>query len=221
MARVPIRLKKVLEVETRNNKDLFNEEFIFTIDESQTKWKLSYDCNRKELVRFRDEINELLGYSSVAKLFKCTLEEAEKIIDYHSTEKICVNCQQKNILCYDCIHTCQSPLEQLLYIALTNSNIKSELQKRINKDGTSYGKEQSINWDTILTIPDFYVESPEKKFCIYADGHTYHERTEYQALRDRKIDRVLQGLGYVVLRYTGKEIREEMDTVIEDIKKRI
>ncbi|MBN2858087.1 MAG: DUF559 domain-containing protein [Candidatus Delongbacteria bacterium] len=221
MARVPIRLKKVLEVETRNNRDLLNEEFIFSIDVSHTKWKLSYDCDRKELVRFRDEINEILGYASVAKLFKCTLEEAEKIIDYHSTEKICVNCQQKNILCYDCIYTCQSPLEQLLYIALTNSNIKSELQKRINKDGSSYSKELPINWNTILTVPDFYVESPKKMICVYADGHTYHGTTEEQALRDRKIDRELQDLNFVVLRYPGKQIREDIDTVVADIKKRI
>ena len=58
-------------------------------------------------------------------------------------------------------------------------------------------------FDNILTIPDFYIETEKSKMCIYADGHTYHERTENQALRDRNIDRELQKIGYKVLRYTG------------------
>jgi very-short-patch-repair endonuclease len=72
-----------------------------------------------------------------------------------------------------------------------------------------------------MTIPDFYIEIGNKKICIYADGHTYHERTEEQALRDRNIDRELQNLGFIVLRFTGKEIRERMENVIETIKKNI
>ena len=50
-----------------------------------------------------------------------------------------------------------------------------------------------------------------RKLCVYTDGHTYHERTEEQAQRDKRIDRKLQELGFQVLRYTGKEVN---DTII-------
>lgn len=56
------------------------------------------------------------------------------------------------------------------------------------------------------------------KLCVYTDGHSYHERTEEQAQRDRNIDRKLQELGYQVLRYTGKDIHEKMDKIINEIK---
>ncbi len=64
-----------------------------------------------------------------------------------------------------------------------------------------------------------YIDKRGKRLCIYTDGHTYHERTQYQAQRDRNIDRTLQELGYQVLRYTGKEINENIDKVVGDIKK--
>jgi len=70
-----------------------------------------------------------------------------------------------------------------------------------------------------LTIPDFYIQKGSNKLCIYTDGHTYHERTEDQAKRDRNIDRKLQDLGFTVLRYTGKEVNESMEHIIKEIKK--
>jgi very-short-patch-repair endonuclease len=106
-------------------------------------------------------------------------------------------------------------------LALKNENIDAELQKRINRNGESFQNIIPIDKTNILTIPDFYIESNGKRICVYADGHTYHERTENQALRDRNIDRELQILGFVVLRFTGKEIREKMGSVIETIKKNI
>ena len=75
-----------------------------------------------------------------------------------------------------------------------------------------------FNFDNLLTIPDFYIETEQIKLCIYADGHTYHERTENQALRDKNIDRMLQKLGFKVLRYTGKEIRQDCEQVVLNIK---
>lgn len=91
------------------------------------------------------------------------------------------------------------------------------MQLRINKDGSFYDFPKKINFDNILTIPDFYIEKDNLRVCIYADGHTYHERTEKQALRDRNIDRELQKLGFKVLRYTGQEIRKDCSLVVENI----
>lgn len=44
------------------------------------------------------------------------------------------------------------------------------------------------------------------RMVIECDGHNFHERTKAQAKRDRKRDRILQSLGYVVFRFTGSEI---------------
>ena len=105
--------------------------------------------------------------------------------------------------------------------ALVKNNIEVELQLRINKDNTVSHFPEPVDPENILTIPDFYLESDNKKICIYTDGHTYHERTEYQAVRDRSIDRELQNLGYVVLRFTTSEIRNGLSKVIKVIKKSI
>ncbi|MDB9755820.1 endonuclease domain-containing protein [Winogradskyella sp.] len=57
------------------------------------------------------------------------------------------------------------------------------------------------------------------KLCVYTDGHTYHERTEEQAQRDKRIDRKLQELGFQALRYTGKDVNENTDIIVKEIKK--
>lgn len=59
---------------------------------------------------------------------------------------------------------------------------------------------------------DFFVDFAEP-ICggrvfgaIECDGHDYHERTKEQAAHDKARDRYFQGLGLIVLRYTGSEI---------------
>jgi very-short-patch-repair endonuclease len=41
---------------------------------------------------------------------------------------------------------------------------------------------------------------------IECDGHDFHERTKQQASRDRERDRNLQSFGFLVFRYTGRDI---------------
>jgi len=112
-------------------------------------------------------------------------------------------------------------LERDLFLEFKRNGMNAELQKRINKDGSCHENTEAVNRDSILTIPDFYIEDGNKRLAIYADGHTYHERTEYQALRDRNIDRELQALGFMVLRFTGKEIRTDLPSVIQNIRKNL
>jgi very-short-patch-repair endonuclease len=58
------------------------------------------------------------------------------------------------------------------------------------------------------TIPG--VKEVEKKMIIECDGHDYHERTKDQARKDRSRDRFLQSMGYLVFRYTGSEIWQDV-----------
>lgn len=54
------------------------------------------------------------------------------------------------------------------------------------------------------------VKEGEKRMIIECDGHDYHERTKDQAKKDRSRDRFLQSLGYLVFRYTGSEIWQDV-----------
>lgn len=104
-----------------------------------------------------------------------------------------------------------------MFLEFKRRDIDVTLQKRISKDGTSYDYPEKIDKETILTIPDFYIENEKNKVCIYADGKTYHYNNEYQGIRDRSIDIALQNLGYKVLRYTGSQIRDNVKAVVDNV----
>lgn len=156
---------------------------------------------------------------SIMDKFNCSVKEAIEIEDHIDENIDCQNCDLKLKECYRCCKVCESPLETTLFKELIRQGINPELQLRINKDNTISHFPEPVDSAKILTRPDFYIETDRKKICIYTDGHSYHERTENQAVRDRSIDRNLQNLGYVVLRYTTSEINEKLSDVIEDIKK--
>ncbi|WP_066633138.1 endonuclease domain-containing protein [Labilibacter marinus] len=183
-------------------------------------WEVSKIVSEKALTDITNQINDATGLSRISDTFNCSGEEAQiikKFWDKQSNWKMCNACKFKWKECYSCIVTCDSPLERNLLLELRKNEIEVVMQRRFNKDGSFYEFPKEIDFDTILTIPDFYIEQDEVKLCIYADGHTYHNVTEKQALRDRNIDRELQRLGFVVLRYTGQEIRKDCGLVVENI----
>lgn len=175
----------------------------------------------KELKNLLKDISTILGYQEILEKFDCTFVDAEDITKFWGKERRCEICELKMKQCFKCVKVCESPLERDLFIKLIVEGFQPELQLRINKDNTQEKYPQPVNKELILTIPDFYIESENKKVCIYTDGHTYHERNEYQASRDRNIDRELQGMGYLVLRFTGKEVRDDINKVFESIKKNL
>lgn len=175
--------------------------------------------SENEMNTLLDDITNVLGYKPIMEKFNCTIKDAKEIKYKLDRDSDCRDCDLKMKECYRCCKVCESPLERNLLKALTRNNINVELQLRINKDNTISHFPESVDSEKILTIPDFYLETENKKICIYTDGHTYHERTEYQAVRDRSIDRELQNLGYLVLRYTTSEIKQKLEDVVKDIKK--
>lgn len=208
-----------IEIEAIENKTYFS------ITEYKLNLELSNDVSitkklsENELNKLLDDIQTVLGYKKLMELFSCELEDARQIANKHKKRE-CENCDLKYKECYRCCLVCESPLETSLLKALAHNSITCELQLRINKDGSTAHYPEPVNPDIILTLPDFYIETENKKICVYTDGHTYHERTEYQAVRDRSIDRDLQNLGFEVLRFTTSEVNQHMDDkVIPTIKK--
>lgn len=199
-------------------------------------WTLREEVDQEALDDLREKMNDAMGLSYIIKKFNCNEDEAIKIKDFWKTKPndywwdrgnyrdydICrggrdCSCED----CYNCVINCQSPLERQMLLELHKNGLTAILQRRINKDGSYYDAPKEVDSETILTIPDFYIEKGDTKVCIYADGHTYHERTEEQAQRDRNIDRELQRLGFIVLRYTGNEIRNDCQKVIDNIKENL
>lgn len=57
-----------------------------------------------------------------------------------------------------------------------------------------------------------------KRVVIECDGHNFHEKTKDQASKDKKRDRELQKMGYVVLRYSGSDIVNDPYKVAMDLE---
>lgn len=181
--------------------------------------KITNEMSESELNTLLDDITKVLGYKEIIEKFDCSVTDAKEIKRTLDWDSDCRDCPLRMKECFRCRIVCESPLEKKLLKALVLENVNVELQLRINKDGSISHYPEPVNPETILTLPDFYIETEDKKICIYTDGHTYHERTEYQAVRDRSIDRTLQELGFMVLRFTTSEINQKLEQSVENIKR--
>jgi len=193
----------------------------FRISLKFNDWELSQIVSESVLKEIQEQINNATGLTRISESFSCSGDDSKKIKEFWESRgnwDRCKECKFKWKECLNCVVKCESPLERDLLLELRKNDIIPVLQRRFNKDGTFYEFPIPLDFDNILTIPDFYIEGNNSKLCVYADGHTYHERTENQALRDRNIDRELQRIGFTVLRYTGQEIRKNCALVVENIK---
>lgn len=111
------------------------------------------------------------------------------------------------------ISECESPIEQLLGLALqrriTAFEIKSDygvyaIYPQYEVD--CFGKKYRV---------DFYItaiyKGKEKNVVVECDGHNFHEKTKEQAAKDKQRDRYLARAGYIVIRFTGSEIWSNPD----------
>lgn len=229
MSRIPISITKIkVDKPSRDNQLLSNEivSYLFTLEEKGQQWQKTFVCHREDLIKLKNEIEKLITETSTAETLQLSHDKAKIVDEHYKSDPLCVNCSFKlTRKCKECLFILQSPLERQLYLELTKSQINFDIQypinwfgKNISIEGKTYGDPQN-NFKEVLTVVDFYVQKRDSKLCIYTDGHTYHERTEEQAQRDRNIDRKLQELGFQVLRYTGKDVKENCEKIIDDIKK--
>jgi len=210
-----------LKIDIAGNDALFNSKNYKIVIPISNDLTIEKTLSEIELKTFLDEITNVLGYKGIMEIYHCSINDARYIKEKNDKNSECKDCDLKMKECYRCCKICESPLERNLLKALTRNGITTELQLRINKDNTISHFPEPVDKTKILTIPDFFIETNEKKICIYTDGHTYHERTEYQAVRDRSIDRELQNLGYMVLRFTTSEVNQKIDYVVKEIQKAI
>jgi len=231
---IPIQIQKiktyhsrpVLDDETVTVKNYEKIEYLMYIVDGSTKWTQSYICSREELIAFRNHIDELLAKITTAELLNLPEKLAAEVDEHLKTDELCQGCKFRlSNSCPTCLFTLESPLERMLFMALKSDYINFIPQYPIDWNGNTISENEFVNYKQkgdfrkVLTVADFFISKKSIKLCVYTDGHTYHERTEEQAARDRNIDRKLQELGFVVLRYTGKEVRDNLPKIISDIKK--
>jgi very-short-patch-repair endonuclease len=63
---------------------------------------------------------------------------------------------------------------------------------------------------------DFLVSSPRASLVVEVDGHQWHERTQEQAIRDRKRDRDLVSVGQIPIRFMAIEVMRNPDSCVNE-----
>jgi very-short-patch-repair endonuclease len=69
--------------------------------------------------------------------------------------------------------------------------------------------------DFAIFDPQISVQNP--LVVVECDGHEFHDRTPAQASEDRRRDRVLQKLGFPLLRFTGTDVVRNKTEVAQEI----
>ncbi len=223
MARLPISFQKI---KTKDYQNIEIVKYLVTVSEKGSYFSKSALCDRVDLVKLRDELDRVLADSNTAEILRISEDQGTVIDNAHRSDKLCKDCELKMTHnCVTCLFQLQSPLERKLFLELKRANIHFQPQyplnwygQEISTEGKSYHDPHN-NFKEVLTVVDFFIEKNDVRLCVYTDGHTYHERTEEQAKRDRNIDRKLQELGFKVLRYTGKDVNDDIKKITGDILK--
>lgn len=233
MARTPIHIEKNTtkhDVPTFSRKGCSTETNKYITDyrliiKNVGSWDLTYSCSFNDLIMLRDKINTILEEVSLEERYNIPKLKAQKLEQYYKEDSLCKNCDYRlKLECLKCVFELQSPLERMLYLELIKNKIRFQVQYPLDWKGNYISiKDKSYdnpdnNFKEVMTIPDFYIDRRNKQICIYTDGFSYHSTNEEKVQKDRRIDRKLQELGFIVLRYTGKDVHENVAKIVEEIK---
>jgi hypothetical protein len=130
----------------------------------------------------------------------------------------------------------ESPIEFILGLALFDelSNLYPEWRCWIysRSDFSANSQVLQQRQDVFIIVPglnvpdvghvDFAIFAPQISLqnplvVVECDGHKFHECTPDQASEDRRRDRVLQRLGFPLLRFTGSDIVRNTTEVAREI----
>ncbi len=118
----------------------------------------------------------------------------------------------------EAIEGCESPIEQLMAMALRKAS--EAFEERFGGNGilavdpqmsveTSIGK---LRVDFMLRWVDFGAANKlATRVIVECDGYAFHDGDKEQAQRDKQRDRALKEAGFTVLRFAGGEIWADPD----------
>jgi len=121
------------------------------------------------------------------------------------------------------IYKAESPIEQLLIIALNDSLAGFDYDKDIGVIQSCYLRPQEpvktrrgeYRVDVLVTVA--MPGGSELKLAVECDGHDFHERTKEQAAHDKRRDRALTEIGLRLVRFTGSEIWRDPWACAEEV----
>ena len=137
-------------------------------------------------------------------------EIREYLVDEVSMHLTALSSEAEMIL-EESLIDCESPIEQLLSLALEELNIKNIYKFNPFIDVVEIEKQKEIQCENKkyrvdFLIPVIYKNQENKCFVIECDGHEFHQKTKEQVERDNTRMRNLQKAGYEVVRFSGTEI---------------
>ena len=120
---------------------------------------------------------------------------------------------------------CDSPIELFLIQALASKNLFPVIQTLIFKNGHVYDNFYDmiknkifIKGNEIITEADLYF--PKSKLAIFCDSSQFH-RGKKNKNKDELIDIELSKIGINTLRFSGKEIVENINSCVDKVLKNI
>jgi very-short-patch-repair endonuclease len=143
---------------------------------------------------------------------------------------------------FDLLKVCESPLEQMLLLEFADvfdAKPRGAVEERHlrgllifpNVDRFSIAIRQqhvvsthrkSYRADFCITVEDWNWKEGKHdqlvKMIVEVDGHDFHEKTKEQAQRDKSRDRHMTADGYMVLRFTGREVFRDTSEVASEIE---
>ena len=192
--------KECHRIRKKENNRIYRQNNLEKIKEYQQEYRQS---NREELNKYNREYhqdnlekmnkqNRDYYQNNLKKIkkdkFKYYREHKEKINDYYSKYY-----RRSRGLSEDADLHKESSIEIVVRGWLQESDVEFEQQYFINFEGK--------NWTRI----DFYI--PKMNVCLYVDGDYWHSLSEIQE-RDMRNNRLLEEMGYNVIRITEIEILE-------------
>lgn len=122
------------------------------------------------------------------------------------------------------LEECQSPIEKKLGFRLMTKldvNYGGYFGGGINENFSIIPQEEVYYDKNKKYVIDFSIHYQDEygsfKIAIECDGHEFHERTKEQAAKDRSRDRKLIKMGYIVLRFTGSEINNDVKSCEREV----
>lgn len=153
------------------------------------------------------------------------IEQEKDIHDYLVEDvkwNLIASISDKDISLTESLIDCESPIEQLLSLALEVLNIKYIFKFNPFIDVVEIEKQSEIQcgnkkYRVDFLIPVIYKNQENKCFVIECDGYEFHQRTKEQVERDNIRTRDLQKAGYEIIRFSGTEIWHRPYKCAQDI----
>ena len=221
------RSNKIVDIDLNQTKEIelifmgFHKDFVLKYLNETNEYIVDLMFLQRGLLNYIGKmIHDFLGQrgfsSSYPRLIKNFETEKEDLLQ-EQNKHFYIECRPTQKLLYMTSmlgvieEKCDSHIEFALAKELAINNVPFIQQQEITKSFP-----MKIEGEHVFTKPDLLLWNDESPIAIYCDGHNYHSKNEDQ-FRDRNIDRRLQSMGFIVLRYTGSEINNNIDRCVEDI----